>query len=658
MTQRNRRILIIDDNEAIHGDFKKILAGGAAAATASGSTSASSASSKLAGTKAALFGDAAANGPAPTRAEAAAEPFELDSALQGQQGLEKLNAALQASRPYAVAFVDMRMPPGWDGLQTIQRLWAVDPNLQVVICTAYSDHSWQEISTQLGLTDRLLILKKPFDPVEVYQLAIALSEKWALRLDAKLKMDQLEHMVQQRTRELTELALHDRLTGLPNRMLLNDRLTQAVQRHQRDTANHHFAVLFLDFDRFKIVNDSLGHEMGDRLLVEIGKRLSDSLRSTDTVAPTAPVAADSGSTAARLGGDEFVILLDGLAATADAARIAERLLKTLGEPYQLKGHEVSSTASIGITTSDIPYESAAEVLRDADTAMYHAKAAGKARFVIFDRKMHEEVMARLALENDLRRALERGEMFLHYQPVMSLATGRIEGMEALLRWRHPARGVVPPGDFIGCVEETGMILGIGAWVLQQACRQLRAWQMRFGAQIPDFFMSVNVSARQLSTPGLVGQVSQILRETGVPPQTLALEITESVMIRDAENAVRVMRELRELGVRLQMDDFGTGYSSLSCLHQFPLNCLKIDRSFIENLGERRDYAAVVQAIIQLARNLGMQLVAEGIERPEQVAMLQAMECDRAQGYLFSRPVDVQEAEAFIRSRLAKPAAAA
>jgi predicted signal transduction protein with EAL and GGDEF domain len=482
--------------------------------------------------------------------------------------------------------------------------------------------------------------------------------------DEKLKMNQLEQMVQQRTRELTELALHDRLTGLPNRMLLNDRLTQAVQRHQRDPANHHFAVLFLDFDRFKIVNDSLGHEMGDRLLVEIGKRLSDSLRTTDTIAPgSAPAAAaaaaiDNRSTAARLGGDEFVILLDGLAATSAAARIAERLLKTLGEPYQLKGHEVSSTASIGITTSDIDYACAGDVLRDADTAMYHAKAAGRARFVIFDRKMHEEVMARLALENDLRHALERGEMLLHYQPVMSLATGRIEGMEALLRWRHPARGLVPPADFIGCVEETGMILGIGAWVLQQACRQLRQWQLRFGAQIPDFFMSVNVSARQLSTPGLVAQVSQILRETQVPPQTLALEITESVMIRDAENAVRVMRELRALGVRLQMDDFGTGYSSLSCLHQFPLNCLKIDRSFIENLGERRDYAAVVQAIIQLARNLGMQLVAEGIERPEQVAMLQAMECDRAQGYLFSRPVDVHEAEAFIRSRLAKPAAAA
>lgn len=327
MSIPNRRVLIIDDNEAIHADFTKILFTGMQKAPAS---------AKLAGAKAALFGAAAP-------VEKVRTSFEVDSAMQGEEGLAKVQAAVLAGTPYALAFVDMRMPPGWDGLQTIQRLWEADPDLQVVICSAYSDHSSEEISETLGLTDRLLILKKPFDPVEVSQLAVSLSEKWSLKRTATLKLDELEQMVQKRTQELALIAHHDRLTGLPNRILLNDRLNQLFVQSRRDSS-HRFAVLFLDFDRFKLINDSLGHEAGDLLLIEVAKRLKDSLRNIDTIATP-----DS-STAARLGGDEFVLLLDHINSPADAARVAERLLRNLSAPYVLNGNEVFSTASIGSVT--------------------------------------------------------------------------------------------------------------------------------------------------------------------------------------------------------------------------------------------------------------------------------------------------------------------
>jgi diguanylate cyclase len=331
-SQEARRILVIDDNDAIHSDFKKTL------------VMAESPSSKLAGAKAALFGDSKA---AP--AEVRMPKFEVHTALQGQEGLTKLENSLKEGNPFHVAFVDMRMPPGWDGVQTIQRLWQADPNVQVVICTAYSDYSWEEISQKLGLTDRLLILKKPFDPPEIIQIATSLSEKWALRNKAQLRMDQLENMVAERTHELVHAALHDKLTGLPNRALLKDRITLAIERGKRNPA-YHFALLFLDFDRFKLVNDSLGHDVGDELLVEISKRLMNAMRATDAVCKP-----DEMSTAARFGGDEFVILADDLKDDADAGRIADRLLKSLSETYELKGNKVAMTASIGITTSTIAY---------------------------------------------------------------------------------------------------------------------------------------------------------------------------------------------------------------------------------------------------------------------------------------------------------------
>jgi len=617
-----RRILVIDDNDAIHKDFRKTLCGNAGP------------SDSLASAKAALFGDA--------ETVATVMPtFDVESAMQGQEGLKKLREALADGNPFMVAFVDMRMPPGWDGLQTIQRLWEVDPNVQVVICTAYSDYSWEEISQKLGLTDRLLILKKPFDPVEVYQIAASLSEKWALREKAHLKMEEMERIVQERTADLAHAAQHDKLTGLPNRAMLTDRLNQAFERHKRHP-EYKFAVFFLDFDRFKLINDSLGHETGDELLVTISSRLEQSLRASDTL-----ITPES-STAARLGGDEFVILADCIKDMRDIGVIAERLLQVLALPYELKGRSISSSASIGVTTTDLHYESAADMLRDADTAMYNAKAAGKARYVVFDQEMHLQVTARLAMENELRHCVERDELVLHYQPIVSLITGELECFEALLRWNHPTRGLVPPLDFIPCCEETGLIVPIGFWVLENACRQLKNWRDKYPS-CAKLRMSVNLSAKQLSAPSLVQRIDRIFQETGVDGKSIILEITESMMINNADATIPILNDLRALGVGLEMDDFGTGYSSLSSLHRLPLGGIKIDRSFIQGIAERRDYAAVIQGIITMARNLGMSLVAEGIETSDQVAMLQAMDCEKAQGFFFSKPMDSVTAEAYIQN---------
>ena len=608
----NRRILIIDDSDAIHTDFRKTLKGSVEL-------------SSLAAADAALFGE-----PEPTGVGVS---FEVDSAMQGQEGFELVKKARRSGQPYALAFLDMRMPPGWDGLETLEHLFKEDPEIQVVVCTAYSDYSWEQMSQRIGKSDRVLILKKPFDRIEVCQLATALTEKWQLKRQSQLKLEELEKMVHDRTRELKHLALHDRLTGLPNRMQIQEKLAQAIAR-AKSPEPVKSALMFLDFDRFKIINDSLGHETGDRLLVQIAERLqrviaSDRVNGRDGMA-------------ARLGGDEFVVLIEKIQGEEDVKEVVDRLLRALAVPYVFKGHEVQSTASIGITTTDFDYERPDEMLRDADTAMYRAKAAGKAQYVIFDRSMHEQAMSRLTLESDLRRALERQDLRLVYQPIYSIHTGKIAGFESLVRWQHPSRGLVGPVSFIALAEETGFIVPLGLWVLREACRQICEWRKIGVAR--ELTVNVNVSRRQLSEPSFVEDVRGILQEYNIQNGTINLEITESMIMDNAEHTRAVLLKLRELGLGLHMDDFGTGYSSLKCLHALPLNCLKIDRSFVTTMVGRRDYAAIINAIVQLAHSLNMQVVAEGVESQEQAAMILALDCDYAQGYQFAPPLTPEDAE--------------
>ena len=439
-------------------------------------------------------------------------------------------------------------------------------------------------------------------------------------------------------------ASHDPLTGLPNRALFLERLHQSIA-HARRKADVQFAVLFIDLDRFKIVNDSLGHLAGDRLITQVAGRLTGALRREDVIARPDATTPDS-STLARLGGDEFTILLTDIRDPSDAVRVANRVKDALRQPFAIGGQEVYTSASIGIASSASGYESADAILRDADLAMYRAKALGKARWELFDREMHQAAMTRLALETDLRHALQNEEFVLHYQPVVSLRTGEVAGFEALVRWQKPDGELVLPGGFIETMEDTGLIVFLGAWVLREACRAARILEELYpGERAPS--ISVNVSSRQFAQPDLAAQIRTVIAEVGIDPHHLRLEITESAMIGDMNRVAAVLRELKEIGVRVSIDDFGTGYSSLSYLHSLPLDVLKIDRSFVSAIARNGESLQIVRTIMSLAHNLGMDVIAEGPEDAEQVSQLRSIGCEFGQGYYFSRPIDLPAAIAFL-----------
>src|SRR5438067_1341128 len=439
--------------------------------------------------------------------------------------------------------------------------------------------------------------------------------------------------------DITEGKVSDPLTGLPNRLLFIDRLGRLI-KHAKRRKDYLFAVLFLDLDGFKMINDSLGHLMGDQLLLAVATRLEKCLRSSDTVARLG-----QGFTMARLGGDEFTVLLDDLKDAGDASRAAERLMKELTSPFMLAGKEVFTSVSIGIALSSPSYEEPEDILRDADTAMYRAKSLGKARFEVFDADMRASVMARLQLETDLRRALEREEFQNFYQPIVSLVSGRIVGFEALLRWHHPTRGLVPPSEFIPVAEDTGLIRELGWWNLREACRQMTLWRQQYKNY--DLTVSVNLSAKQFLQPNLVNDISKLLQELKLPPSTLKLEITESTVMADPAEAVEMLQQIKSLGISLAIDDFGTGYSSLSYLHRFPLDTLKIDRSFISGMKEGGEGMEIARTILPMAKNLHLDVIAEGVETAEQLALLQKLQCKYGQGYYFSKPVSADGAEALL-----------
>lgn len=763
------RILIVDDNPDIHQDYRKILTPEAVAGG-------------LRDLESQVFGIR------DDRAEP--ERYEVDSAYQGAEALEMVKASLRESRPYALAFVDMRMPPGWDGLETIERLWEIESEIQVVICTAYSDHSREDIIARLGFAHRLVILKKPFDTSEVAQLTYAMTAKWRATRQAQLKMSELEDLVKQRTSELTltnselqdrlvelvqtqsalerseqrfslaaagsndglwdwdlttdrvhysarwntilglpevpvdgapgawfsrlhpndalavrraiddhltgvtphlefehrlrtrddtyrwvlcrgvavrdeagkairvagslsdisqrkenehELrrgAYYDRLTGLPNRSLFRECLEEAIAE-RRSGSGTGFAVLFLDFDNFKVINDSMGHLAGDELLVIVGARMSKYLKS---VSPE-----HSAHTLARLGGDEFVVLLKEIEHERDALAVADAIQAVLAEPMTVRGTELHASASIGVTIDDESYTTPDDILRDADTAMYNAKAAGAGLSVLFDAAMREGAVARLALENELRWAIQCGDLDVAYQPIIDLETGMPIGVEALARWTHPEQGPVSPDRFIPIAEETGLIVPLGEHVLRRACEDIKKLRS-FGPDTRDLHVNINLSSSQFSQPTLVAFVLDVLREHGLPPQALCLEVTETVVMDDVGASAATIRGFRDLGVEVYIDDFGTGYSSLSCLKLLPLTGLKLDRSFIMNFEDASANPAIIHAVVALAGHLRLKVVAEGVETKDQLAGVLALECNHGQGYYFGRPMDIGSMLAWLSAR--------
>jgi diguanylate cyclase (GGDEF)-like protein len=439
--------------------------------------------------------------------------------------------------------------------------------------------------------------------------------------------------------QIEHLAYYDGLTALPNRELFIDRLSLSLVQSHRDGKK--LAVLFLDLDRFKQINDSLGHSVGDELLRAMAKRVHEAVREGDTLA--------------RLGGDEFTLLLPGIHNAAEAARIAQKLLEAVRLPFQLQGRELYVTTSIGISIYPEDGVDAESLIRSADIAMYRAKEQGRDRFQLYAPAMNAQAVERMGLEHGLRKALDLGQLVIHYQPIIEVATGRIHGTEALLRWRHPDLGLVPPDDFIELAEMTGLITPMGPWILEEACGRTRAWQR--GTRFY-FSVAVNLSARQFLERDLVSQVKRALGNTGLEPRFLELEITESVAMQSAETTLRTLRELKALGVRVSIDDFGTGYSSLAYLKRFPIDTLKIDQSFVSDIGTDADDSAIASAVIAMAHGLGLRVVAEGVEREEQLDFLRRQRCDHYQGFLFSRPLAAEEFVALLRDGPPGPSASA
>lgn len=728
------RIIVIDDNPAIHQDFKKILT----------LEKTSSALSKL---NTLLFGS-------PIKESSIELPaFEIDIASQGKEGVERIESALNAGNPYALAFVDVRMPPGWDGIETIQYIWKLDNDIQIVICTAYSDYSWEETIEQLGMTDSLLILKKPFDSVAVRQLAFALTKKWKLTQDNKINLEALERKIKDRTvllqeslsltratlessingiivvsndnkvvdwnqnfidmwslpNELVEeknyakifawitdklinpmvlaeqnekiqhnpntndaitlklkdgqffelysqpqkmnqqtvgrvwsfqdvsekillagklehQATHDPLTELPNRAFLLNTINAAIVRAKK--MNNLFAVLFIDLDRFKLVNDSFSHEAGDILLKNISAQLKNITAQGDTIA--------------RLSGDEFIFILmpESLQQPEDIIDIANKLLNTIMQPIMFNNREFLITASMGISLYPQDGNSAEELIRHADLAMYNAKSLGGNQYQFYTPELHQHAYEQLDQESALRKALLSNEFYLEYQPQFDVSSAQFIGVEALIRWRHPQKGILMPIDFIPLAEETGLIVAIGEWVLRTACLQNKAWQDQGYLPIS---VAVNVAFKQFLQPNFINSVKEILQQTGLMPQFLEIEVTENVIIKNAAVS-EAIKELKNLGVKIVLDDFGTGNSSLGYLRSLPIDQLKIDQSFIKDINKNHSDATIVKAIISIANSLEFEVIAEGVENSLQMNFLRAIECDKLQGYYFSYPLDPKTLE--------------
>jgi diguanylate cyclase (GGDEF)-like protein len=728
------RIIVIDDNPSIHQDFIKIL-------TTERNTT------RLDKLDIELFGkreDSTLSLP----------NFKIDTATQGKEGVDKIEQAINIGDPYALAFVDIRMPPGWDGIETIKHIWMLDPNMQIVICTAYSDYTWEETVENLGMTDNLLILKKPFDNVTVRQLACALVRKWQLMRESKQHTEFLEKAIEQRTQSLQESlsiiratiessnngilvvnnegkivdynslflsmwnipksvidtkndkillsyienqlespesfiestsaiaktddvnidtlsfkdgrimerysqphklnnttvgrvwsfrditkryylekkleyqATHDALTDLPNRILLHDRIKHGISLAVRNKSK--LGILFLDLDRFKLINDSLGHDAGDQLLIEVANILKSTLRKGDTLA--------------RVGGDEFVMVIPDIIKDEHLFTVANKLITSFETPIKIADRLLNVTASIGISVFPDDGEKSSILLRNADLALYHAKELGRNQFQFYMEGLNENSLTLLEIENEMHQALKNGEFFLTYQAQYDAQSKQVVATEALIRWNHPKRGILLPIDFIPQAEVCGLIVEIGEWVLKTACKQCKAWH---DSGLDPVRIAINVAFQQLRQSTFIDTIKNILRETGLKPQYIEIEVTENTLLSNKE-VMKTIQEIRNLGLKVALDDFGTGNSSLAYLRHATVDRLKIDQSFVNNIENDRNDEILIKSIIAMAHGLELDVIAEGVETKKQVDFLQHELCNGIQGFYFSKPLIADDFEKLLR----------
>ncbi len=617
MTEPNRttiRVLIVDDEPSVRDAYRQVLMESEVSQEVEGFRE----------LRTRLFSrNAAESSRARSRPQVATfEPLFCD---QAPAAVAAVKEALARNQPFAVVFLDMRMPPGPDGVWAATQIREIDPAVEIVICTAYSDTDPSDIGAAVPPEDKLSYLQKPFHPHEVRQMTIALGSKWRAE------------------RRIVKLAYFDTLTGLPNREQSHNRLVAALQAAKDQSRS--VAVLYLDLDNFKRVNDTLGHAAGDELLRAVAERLRNSLRTRDD----APAAAGAGGMRlgdiARLGGDEFMVVLPDLRTPADAGSVAERLIEALREPVQLATNSLVVSPSVGIALFPQDGADAVTLLRHADLAMYVAKRRRPGTWTYYDAAMNATALHRFTIEDRLRGALARNEFSLLYQPTFDVRTASISGMEALLRWTSAELGLMSNAEFLPVAEETGLIVPIGNWALRTACQQARAWSAE---GLPVQRIAVNISGRQFALPEFPAQVEAILRDTGLEPAMLELEINESVVMADEAAAETAIKQLKQLGISLAIDEFGTDYSRFGRLRKLAVDRLKIASSFVTSITERHDDSAIASAIIAMSRSLHINVTAEGVENFPQLAFLQEQDCQDAQGFLLSGPLQPDEARSLLK----------
>lgn len=580
-----------------------------------------------------LFGNATAG--SHSESKEAPPEFEVVYTSSAEEAVSAVQEGLARQLEFAMVFLDMRMPPGKDGAWAAEQIRAIDPKVDIAISTAYSDVDPTQLCARVKPAGKMFYIQKPFHPHEVRQLALAIGEKRKAE----------EHIHQ--------IAFYDGLTGLPNRELFLSRLAASIE--QAASTQEKLAVFFIDLDNFKRVNDTLGHDSGDELLCEASRRIQKALASDGKCVEGSVAGHAGGSELARLGGDEFTVLLTDLEDPEDAMVVADRLREQLAEPMDLGPNRVVVTPSIGISVFPRDGEDVTEIMKAADLAMYYAKNGGRNKARFFDSVMSDTALKRMTVEKELRLAIEREEFSLAFQPQLDLASNSISGLEALLRWENEILGNVPPLEFIPIAEESGLIVPIGEWVLRTACQQAQQWR-RDDLLIER--IAVNISTIQFIQPDFPELVTRVLRESGLDPQILELEITESVLMHDADHAIDTLNQLKAIGVQLAIDDFGTGYSSLSYLKQFPINRLKIDRSFIKAINTDVNDRAIATAVIAMADSMQLQVTAEGVETTGQLDFLLEGKCDEVQGFGISRPMPASETERYLQAIREKPGKAA